>query len=149
MQVRDVMTPSAHLAAPNETIAHAAELMARHDIGFLPVGENDRLVGTITDRDIAVRAVAKGLDPQTPVSEIMTRDIRYCFDDDDVSDIARDFADQQVRRMPVVNRDKRLVGVVSLGDLAIDHELDAQSIQALGGISRPGGHHSQTGDSQF
>jgi signal-transduction protein with cAMP-binding, CBS, and nucleotidyltransferase domain len=94
-------------------------MMSDVDAGVLPVGENDRLVGMITDRDIAVRAVAQGKGPDTPLREVMTADVKYCFEDEDTDQVARNMGDQQVRRRPVVNRDKRLVGILSLGDLAV------------------------------
>jgi CBS domain-containing protein len=113
--------------------------------GFLPVEENDRLVGTITDRDIAVRAVAEGMDPDTKVRKIMTRDVKYCFADEDVAAVARNMGDIQVRRLPVMNRDKRLVGVVALGDIALVGGAEPAGA-ALSEISEPGGPHSQTND---
>jgi CBS domain-containing protein len=125
-------------------IQDAAKLMSEIDAGVLPVGDNDRLVGMITDRDIAVRAVAQGKGPQTPVREVMTAEVKYCFDDEDTEHVARSMSDQQVRRLPVVNRDKRLVGILSLGDLAI-MQGGAPAGEALAGISQPGGQHSQTG----
>jgi CBS domain-containing protein len=132
---------------PDQTIQAAARIMSEIDSGVLPVGEKDRLVGMITDRDIAVRAVAEGRDPQTAVREIMTPDVRYCFEDEDTDHVARNMADQQVRRLPVVNRDKRLVGILSLGDLAVSQGARPAG-EALSGISRPGGEHSQSGGSR-
>jgi CBS domain-containing protein len=98
----------------------------------------------ITDRDIAVRAVAEGKGPDTPVREVMTEDVKYCFEDDDTADVARNMADIQVRRLPVLTRDKRLVGIISLGDMAVT-EGASQAGEAVAGISQPGGQHSQTG----
>jgi CBS domain-containing protein len=111
------------------------------DAGALPVSENDRLVGMITDRDIAVRAVALGKGPETPVREIMTSDVKYCFEDEDTDHVACNMGDQRVRRPPVVNRDKRLVGILSLGDIALTQGGQTAG-EALAGISRPGGEHS-------
>jgi len=145
MRVSEVMTRDVQVASPENTIQEAAKMMARLDAGSLPVGENDRLVGMLTDRDIAVRAVAKGLGPDCPVGDVMTRDIRYCFEDEDTDHIVHNLAEQQIRRLPVVNRDKRLVGILSLGDLAIAEGKEPAG-EALTGISRPGGLHSQTGD---
>jgi CBS domain-containing protein len=147
MKVKDAMTRNVRIADPEQTIQDAARMMSELDSGVLPVGENDRLVGMITDRDIAVRAVAEGRGPQTAVREVMTPDVRYCFEDEDTEHVARNMADQQVRRLPVVNRDKRLVGIVSLGDLAVS-EGPRPAGEALSGISRPGGGHSQTGSSR-
>jgi CBS domain-containing protein len=98
----------------------------------------------ITDRDIAVRAVAQGKGPDTPVREVMTTDVKYCFDDEDTDQVARNMGDQQIRRLPVVNRDRRLVGILSLGDLAV-MQGGQPAGEALTDISRPGGEHSQTG----
>lgn len=149
MQVRDVMSADPRVAAPTDTIRDAARIMAEIDSGFLPVGDNDRLVGAVTDRDIAIRGVARGLGPDTKVAEVMSTDVRYCFDDEEVADVARNMGDLQLRRLPVVNRAKRLVGVVSLGDIAIEPETDEQAGEALSAVSRPGGPHSQTGTAPF
>jgi CBS domain-containing protein len=135
------MTHAVSLAAPDQSIQEAAILMMESDSGSLPVGENDRLIGILTDRDIAIRAVALGKGPKTPVREVMTEQVMYCFDDQDVREIARTMADQQVRRLPVVNRDKRLVGIVALADLAV-YQTDAAA-EAIAGVSQPGGPHSQ------
>lgn len=144
MKVRDAMTRDVRLVRPEQTLQDAARLMAELDIGCLPVEENDRMVGMITDRDIAVRAVAEGRGPQTPVREAMSRDVKYCYDDQSVEEITRNMADIRVRRLPVVNRNKRLVGILALGDLAIDEGAQDGAGAALCGISRPGGEHSQS-----
>jgi CBS domain-containing protein len=137
-KVADVMTPGAEIARPDQSVEEAAQLMAEVDTGALPVGENDRLVGMITDRDIALRVTAEGKDPkQTQVGEVMTSGVRYCFDDEDVEHVAQNMADQQVRRLMVVNRDKRLVGIVSLGDIAT-RESPQISGSALRGMSKTG-----------
>jgi CBS domain-containing protein len=112
------MSPDVELVSPDATIGDAARKMRDGDFGALPIGENDRLVGMITDRDIAVRAVAEQRDPTTPVREVMSEGIRYCFEDDDVDHAAQLMAASQVRRLPVVNREKCLVGVVTMADLA-------------------------------
>jgi CBS domain-containing protein len=138
------MTRDVRIASPNQTIQDAAKMMSDVDAGVLPVGENDRLVGMITDRDIAVRAVAKGMKPDTPVRDVMTSEVRYCFEDEDTEQVARNMGDQQVRRLPVVNRDKRLVGILSLGDLAV-MQGSRPAGDALAEISQPGGQHSQSG----
>jgi uncharacterized protein (DUF2267 family)/CBS domain-containing protein len=143
MRVSDAMTRDVHLARPDQTIQDAARLMLEIDAGVLPVGENDRLVGMITDRDIAVRAVAEGKSPATKVREVMSADVKYCFDDEDTEHVARNMGEQQVRRLPVVDRDKRLVGILALGDLAISQRPQPVG-EALQDISRPGGEHSQT-----
>ena len=141
MRISEIMTRDVHVASPDDTIAMVAREMAENDIGFLPVGENDRLVGMITDRDIVVRCVADGRDDKTRVEDIMTADVKYCFEDEEVSDVARNMGDEQVRRLPVVDRNKRLVGVVSLADAA---RRDA-GLAGIGlkGVTVPGGVHNQ------
>jgi len=137
MRVNELMTKEVRTVTPEHSLQDAARLMSLIDVGFLPVAQDDRLVGTITDRDMAVRALAEGMGPETPVSQVMTRDVKYCFEDEDVEHVARNMGDIQVRRLPVVNRDKRLVGVISLGDMAID-ALSADAAEtALSGISQP------------
>jgi CBS domain-containing protein len=143
MKVRDIMSRNVTVAAPDDTIQQAAFTMGRIDAGVLPVGENDHLVGMITDRDIALRAVAEGRDPATKVRDIMSPEVMYCFDDEDVAHISENMAELQVRRLPVVNREKRLVGIVSLGDIAAEQDPDKTGM-ALRGVSQPGGSHSQT-----
>jgi CBS domain-containing protein len=118
--------------------------MARLDAGVLPVGEKDHLVGMITDRDIAIRGIAKGKGPRAKVRDVMTKDVKYCFEDQEIEEVTRSMADIQVRRLPVLNRDKRLVGILSLGDIATSR-VDEGAEDALHGISRPGGEHTQTG----
>jgi CBS domain-containing protein len=138
------MTRDVRLVEPIQTIREAARLMAEMDAGILPVREGDRLVGMITDRDIAVRAVAQGKGPETSIREVMSDEVKYCFEDEDTDSVERKMADIQVRRLPVLNRDKRLVGILSLGDLAV-HDKAAKVGAAMAGISQPGGQHSQTG----
>ncbi len=145
MKVSDAMTRDVRVANPNQTIQDAAKMMSDVDSGVLPVGENDRLIGMITDRDIAVRAVAQGKGPQTLVREVMTDHVHYCFDDEDTEEVTRKMADSQVRRLPVVNRDKRLIGILSLGDVATRRDGADEASEALSDISRPGGEHSQMG----
>jgi CBS domain-containing protein len=144
MRVAEVMTRDVRLIEPNQTIRDAARLMAEMDAGIMPVREGDRLVGMITDRDIAVRAVAQGRGPDTPVREVMTDEVKYCYEDDDTNDVARNMADIQVRRLPVLTREKRLAGIISLGDMALSDEA-GKAGEAVAGISQPGGQHSQTG----
>lgn len=135
MYVREVMTPDVVIASPDDTLQRAAEMMIDIDAGVLPVGENDRLVGILTDRDITIRAVAAGKPPaECKVREIMSPEIRYIYDDELVEDAARNMTELQVRRLPVLNREKRLVGIVSLGDLALKRKSDAAD--ALKGVSR-------------
>jgi len=144
MQVSEVMTRSVRTITADESISQAAKMMAEIDAGAIPVGENDRLVGMITDRDIAIRAVAQDKGPETKVREVMTPEVKYCFEDEDVNQVVKNMSEIQVRRLPVVSRDKRLVGTVSLGDIAISAG-GGQAGQAEAGIARPGGEHSQTG----
>jgi CBS domain-containing protein len=144
MKVSEVMTRDVRLIEPTQSIQEAAQLMAELDAGIMPVREGDRLVGMVTDRDITVRAVAEGRGPDTPVRDIMTDDVKYCYEDDDTEDVARNMADIQVRRLPVLTRDKRLVGIISLGDMAMS-DGSGQVGEAVAGISQPGGQHSQSG----
>ncbi|MDW9888209.1 CBS domain-containing protein [Sinorhizobium meliloti] len=142
MRVSEIMIRDVHLASPNDTITAVARQMAENDIGFMPVGDDDRLIGMITDRDIVVRGVADGMDPQARVADIMTTDVKYCFDDDEVDDVARNMGDIQVRRLPVVNHDKQLVGIVSLADAA--REQPQMAGTGLKGVTEPGGSHNQS-----
>jgi CBS domain-containing protein len=118
-------------------------LMEETDVGSLPVRDGDRLIGVVTDRDIAIRAVAKGKSPDTPIREVMTEEVCYCFDDQDVTEIVGNMAEIQVRRLPVVNRDKRLVGIVSIADIALSDEDGNATAEAISGVSAPGGAHTQ------
>jgi CBS domain-containing protein len=144
--VAEVMSRHIELASPNDTVQQAAAAMAKADAGILPVGEQDKLVGMITDRDIAIRLAAEGKDPaKTKVQEVMTSEVKYCFEDDQLNDVAQNMAELQVRRLPVVNRQKRLVGIVSLGDLA--QRQPRMSAGALQGVSRRGATHNQAASS--
>ena len=136
MKAQDLMTRDVTIVDPETTIQHAARAMIALDIGALPVGKNDRLVGMITDRDIAVRGIAEGKGPKTKVRELMTPVVKYCFVDDEVEEIATNMADIQLRRLPVIDHDKRLVGILSLSDIAVGDEPE-QAAEALCGISRP------------
>jgi CBS domain-containing protein len=144
MKVREAMTRDVRLVKPDQPISEAARLMAEFDIGAVPVEENDRLVGMITDRDIAVRAVGAGLGPDTAVREVMSREVKYCFEDQSIDEVTQNMGELRIRRLPVLTRDKRLIGILSLGDLAIDEGARDEAGEALGGISRPGGQHSQS-----
>jgi len=118
MQVKDVMSTEFTVISPDTTFEQAARLMRDGDFGYLPVGENDRLKGAVTDRDIVIRGLAEGRDLDTPVSRALSEDIIYCYDDDDVDNAAALMEGNQIRRLVVLNRDKRMVGIVSLGDIA-------------------------------
>jgi CBS domain-containing protein len=117
--------------------------MLNEDAGSMPVSDGDKLLGMITDRDIAVRGVAKGYGPDTPVSELMTDEIVCAREDDDIEEVASKMSRAQVRRMPVIDASDRLCGIVSLGDLSREADNDTAD-QALQGVSAPGSHHSQS-----
>jgi CBS domain-containing protein len=141
-KISDVMTSDPKLVGPNDSVQQAAVLMREGDCGAIPVQENDRLVGMITDRDIAIRCVAAGKASDCKVAEAMSRDqVLYCFDDEDVETVAENMAENRVRRLPVLNRDKRLVGIVSLGDIARDDPGSAGD--SLGAIAEPSDQHRQ------
>ena len=143
MLVSEAMTREVKICTPGQPIREVAQTMAAIDAGALPVGENDRLIGMITDRDIAVRAVAQGKGPDTPVREVMSEHVEYCFDDEDLDRVAQGMADVRVRRLPVVNREKRLVGILSLGDVARRGNQREVVADVVAGISTPGGPHRQ------
>ncbi len=143
MKVSEVMTQDVETVAPEASLQEAAQTMSRTDVGVLPaIDEGNRVIGVITDRDIAVRAVARGLDPgSTHVREAMSPGVKYVHDYDDVDDVADTMADLQIRRLPVVDREERLVGIVSLADIARDRRPRTAG-EALQAISRPGGQHN-------
>ena len=144
MKIAECMTPEVEIVTPDQPIQEAAQFMLRADAGAMPVGEGDKLVGMVTDRDIAVRGVAAGRGPDTPVRDVMTEEVIYCFDDDDVEEVALKMSDRQVRRMPVLSReDETLVGIVSLGDISRSDQGEAAAV-ALDGITDPGGEHNQS-----
>ena len=137
MKVADVMTRDVELVSPEDTVQTAASIMKDIGTGALLVGKDDRIVGVLTDRDIAIRIVAEGKAPEAPVQAGMTPEVRYIFDDEDVADASQKMAGWQVRRLPVLNRSKRLVGIVSMGDLALEAHQPTELGKALEGISRP------------
>lgn len=143
MKVCDAMSRDVQITSPTQSIRNAAKVMAKIDAGALPVGENDRLVGFITDRDIAIRAVAEGKAPTTKVRDIMSAEVLYCFEDQDLDEVARNMSILKIRRLPVVNRDRRLVGILSFGDLARNEDPDTTGL-TISEISEPGGEHSQS-----
>jgi CBS domain-containing protein len=118
MKVREIMTTGVECVTPGTTLQEAAQRMKSLDTGFLAVCDNDRLIGAVTDRDITIRSVAEGLSLDTPVEDIMTKDVFYCYDDYSVETAAEFMAKKEVKRLLILNRDKRLVGVVSIGDLS-------------------------------
>lgn len=137
MKIREIMTPDAQCIRPDETLVDAASLMRQLDVGVLPVCDDDSVVGMLTDRDIAVRAVAEARDPSnTLVREIMSPGTICVRDDDPVEDAVRIMEEHQIRRAPVLNRDNKLVGIVSLGDIAVDASA-ALSGEVLKFVSQP------------
>lgn len=136
-QIKDVMTHEVQVINPEAPISEAARLMRDGDFGLLPVGENDRMIGTISDRDIVLRAVAEGKDGNAYVRDIMSTGVHWVYEDDSVARAAAMMSEHQVRRLPVVNRDKRLVGIVSLGDIAVQTSAGQPAAEALTDISQP------------
>lgn len=119
MLAKDIMSQKPEFLPPTATLKQAAAQMQKYDFGFIPVGENDRLIGAVTDRDITIRAVAQGKDPsKTTLKEVMTKNINYCFETDDLTKVAKKMEDLQVRRLVVLNKNKRMTGILSLGDIA-------------------------------
>ena len=146
MRVSEAMTRDVRVCSPGSSIRDCARMMTEIDAGAMPVGDNDCLIGMITDRDIAIRAVACGKGPDTPVGEIMSGEIRYCFEDEKLDHVAKNMADLRVRRLPVMSREKCLVGILSLGDVALK-DAPKLAARALQGVSKPGGPHSQSASS--
>jgi len=142
MKVSEVMTRDVQTIRPDQPVQEAASFMLSADAGSVPVTDGDRLIGMITDRDIAVRGVAKGYGPDTPVRQLMTDDIICVLENDDVDDVASKMSEAQVRRLPVIDDQQRLCGIVSLGDLSREADEDVAS-EALVGVSEPGGRHQQ------
>jgi CBS domain-containing protein len=142
MNIRDLMTSDVQTVAPGDSIQQAASFMLSADTGSIPVCDGEKVIGMITDRDIAVRGTAKGLGPDAPVRDLMSKDVVCARDTDDVLAIAQSMSDKQVRRMPVVDADDRLVGMVSLGDLSRQSQQSAADT-ALHGVSAKGGQHQQ------
>ena len=142
MKVSEVMTRDVQTIRSDQRVQEAASFMLSADAGSIPVTDGDRLIGMITDRDIAVRGVAKGYGPDTPVRELMSDDIICAREDDDIDDVASRMSEAQVRRLPVIDENERLCGIVSLGDLSREADEDAAN-EALEGVSEPGGKHQQ------
>lgn len=143
MLAREIMSKNVEIGTPDMSLREAAQKMKSGDYGMLPIGENDRLVGSVTDRDITIRAVAEGKNVDScKVRDIMSQGIHYCFEDEEVDSIANKFSKYQIRRLPVLNRDKRLVGILSLGDLS-HSDADAQKVdKTLSKISEQGSQTS-------
>ena len=142
MNIRDLMTSDVQTVSPTDTAQQAASFMLSADTGSIPVCDGDKIVGMITDRDIAVRGVGKGLGPDCSVADLMSKDVVCARDTDDVLAIAQQMSDKQVRRMPVVDADDKLIGIVSLGDLSRQAQ-EAAAKTALDGVSAIGGQHDQ------
>jgi CBS domain-containing protein len=142
MKISEVMTRNVETIRPDQTAQDAARFMLKADAGSIPVADGDRLIGMITDRDIAVRGIARGYGPDTPVRELMTDDIVCARADDDIDDVASKMSEAQVRRLPVLDDQERLCGIVSLGDLSREAG-DESATDALEGVSQPGGRHQQ------
>lgn len=136
MKIKEIMTRDVKFISPNLTIMEAADIMRQKDIGALPVGEKDTLLGMLTDRDLTVRGIATGSDPKTAtVKQFMTPKCLYCFEEDSVEDTAKNMAKNQVRRLPVLNKDKRLVGIIALADISTKASKETAG-EALKGISK-------------
>jgi CBS domain-containing protein len=142
MKVSEVVTRDVQTIRPDQRVQEAASSMLSADAGSIPVTEGDRLIGMITDRDIAVRGIANGYGPDTPVRELMTDDVICAREDDNVEDVASKMSEAQVRRLPVIDINERLCGIVSLGDLSRETD-DGTASEALEGVSEPGGQHQQ------
>ena len=136
-KLKDVMSRDVQVISPDETIKEAAQQMRKGKFGMMPVGENDRMIGAISDRDIAIRAVADGKDPSTKVRDVMSVGIFWASEDDSVDDAAKLMGEHQIRRLPIVNADKRLVGIVALGDFAVVSSDIETAGEALSEISKP------------
>ena len=136
-KLKDVMSRDVHVISPEATLKEAAAQMRDGDFGMMPVGENDRMIGAISDRDIVIRAVAEGRDSDTKVRAIMSQGIAWAYEDASVEEAAKIMSEHQIRRLPIVNRDKRLVGIVALGDFAVDSSDIKPAAEALAEISKP------------
>jgi CBS domain-containing protein len=136
-KIRELMSREVEVISPEATIVEAAQRMREGNFGLLPVGKNDQMVGAISDRDIAVRAVALGKDASTKVREVMSEGIYWAYDDESVADASKIMSERQVRRLPIVNRDKRLVGILALGDIAARKGQLEPAAKALAEISEP------------
>ena len=137
-ELRDVMSQDVKILNPDTTLKDAARQMRDGNFGLMPVGENDRLVGTLSDRDIVIRAVAEGRDANTRVRDVMSNEVIWAYENDSVEKASQIMSDHQIRRLPIVNADKRLVGIVALGDLAVAAGSIRPAGEALSDISKPG-----------
>lgn len=135
MRAQEVMSKKPEFLPPTATLQQAADQMRNHDYGFVPIGENDKLIGAITDRDIIIRAISKGKDPKkTTVGDVMSKGIQFCFEDDDLTSVTKKMKTLQVRRLVVLNKGKRMTGIISLGDIATkckDNKLCGELTEAV------------------
>lgn len=136
-QLKELMSRDVKVVGPDMTIGEAAQKMRDGDFGMMPVGENDRMIGTISDRDIAIRGVAEGKGAGAKVRDVMSTGIAWAYEDDSVEQAVAVMSKHQVRRLPVVDRDKRLVGIVALGDFAVEKSEIRPAAEALAEISKP------------
>jgi CBS domain-containing protein len=144
MKVSEIMTPNVEVLSPSATLQEAAQKMRDLDVGSIPVCDGERIQGIVTDRDITIRATADGYDPKsTSIDLVMTPGVHWCYEDDDLEAAEKLMKDHQVRRILVMNRDKKLTGIVSLGDVAVDANQDRETAQTLEGISQPAQPHSK------
>ncbi len=138
MQIAQIMTRDPEVVTSDFILKDGALKMQQLDVGLLPIRDGDRLVGMLTDRDITLRATAEGRDPtKTQVREVMTPEVVYCFEDQDVSEAAKLMQEKQIRRLPILNREKRLVGIVSLGDVAVHSGAEKIVSETIKGMSEP------------
>ncbi len=135
MKVSDLMTRDLQIATPDQTIREAALMMEQHDIGSLPVSDNNRLIGIVTDRDIVIRAIAQGRNVDTPLREVMSQDVQYCAAEDDADEVSRKMANLEIRRLPVLDSDRRVIGMMSLANIAHSHDDAAE--RAVKGVATP------------
>lgn len=136
-QLKEVMSRDVKVISPDATIKEAAQHMRDDDFGMMPVGEDDRMIGAISDRDITIRAIADGKAPTTKVRDVMSEGVIWAYENDSVEDGAKIMSEHQVRRLPIVNREKRLVGIVALGDFAVESSEIEAAAEALSEISKP------------
>lgn len=141
MKISEIMTPNVEVIHPDARLVEAAQKMKTLDVGSLPVCDGDRLKGILTDRDITIRAVAEGIDPnEITVQDVMTPEVIYCYEDQEVKDAAQLMSQKQIRRLPVLNRHKRLVGILALGDVSVDYqdnEITGKTLEKISEPSRP------------
>ncbi|MCC2679984.1 MAG: hypothetical protein K0R29_2560 [Pseudobdellovibrio sp.] len=149
MLVKQCMIRDVQLGSPETTIKEAAQKMRDGDFGALPIAENDRLIGMVTDRDIVIRAVSEGKDPNsTKVIDCMTKQVLYCYEDQTLEEVAKNLGDNQIRRVPVLSREKRLVGIVALGDIAVSNVSPKKVEETLSDISQRGNQQKSKEDQQ-